>query len=152
MLSFVRPTNSYNFQAYAVSSDLRWKKRIQPLGQALEKVLNISGVSYQFRTDEFPDKNFLDGTQIGFIAQHLEAVVPEVVQTNAQGWKTVQYSSLVPVLVEAIKEQNQVMEEQAREIKELRRNQVMEEQAREIKELRRDFGDLRELFAQLARQ
>ena len=98
--------------------------------------MNISGVSYQFRTDEFPDKNFLDGTQIGFIAQHLEAVVPEVVRTNAQGWKTVQYSSLVPVLVEAIKEQNH----------------VMEEQAREIKELRRDFSDLRELFAQLAQQ
>ena len=87
-----------------MSSDARWKKSIKTLQSPLQKVLNMSGVSYHYRRDEFPDKNFQEGAQIGFIAQQLEAVVPEVVRTDSQGWKSVQYSSLVPVLVEAFKQ------------------------------------------------
>jgi hypothetical protein len=87
-----------------VSSDARWKKSIKTLQSPLQKVLNMTGVSYHYRRDEFPDKNFQEGAQIGFIAQQLEAVLPEVVRTDSQGWKSVQYSSLVPVLVEAFKQ------------------------------------------------
>jgi hypothetical protein len=74
--------------------------------------MNITGVSYQFRRDEFPDKNFLEGSQIGFIAQHVELTIPEIVLTDQQGWKSVQYSALIPVLVEAIKEQDAQIKEQ----------------------------------------
>merc|ERR1711865_1205421 len=91
--------------AYAVSSDLRWKKGIRPLQNSLQKITNMTGVTYHFRRDEFPGKNFQEGAQIGFIAQHVEATIPEIVRTDPQGWKSVQYSSLLPVLVEALKEQ-----------------------------------------------
>jgi hypothetical protein len=39
------------------------------------------------------------------IAQDAESVVPEIVVTDPQGWKSVQYSKLIPVLIEAMKEQ-----------------------------------------------
>merc|ERR1711865_974668 len=91
--------------AYSASSDIRWKKGITRLQHSLHKIMNISGVSYQFRLDEFPDKNFDEGTHIGFIAQHLESTIPEVVRTDQKGWKSVRYGAIVPILVEAMKEQ-----------------------------------------------
>ena len=43
--------------------------------------------------------------QIGLIAQDAESVVPEIFVTDPQGWKSVQYSKLIPVLIEALREQ-----------------------------------------------
>jgi len=98
--------------AYSASSDFRWKKGITKLQQSLQKLMNISGVSYQFRREEFPNKNFEDGHHFGFIAQHIELTFPEVVRTNAEGWKSVQYSAIVPILVEAVKEQERTIQAQ----------------------------------------
>jgi hypothetical protein len=49
--------------------------------------------------------NLAGGQQMGFIAQEVESVLPMVVDTDAEGYKSVQYSKLVPLLVEAIKQQ-----------------------------------------------
>jgi hypothetical protein len=73
-------------------------------------VLQVDGVSYNWRKDEFPERTFGDRTEIGFIAQELEKVFPELVSTNAEGFKSVQYSHMVPVLLEAIKEQQTMIE------------------------------------------
>jgi hypothetical protein len=62
-------------------------------------------VSYDWRADEFPLKRFEDNAQLGLIAQDAESVVPEIVVTDPQGWKSVQYSKLIPVLIEALREQ-----------------------------------------------
>ena len=87
-------------------SDARYKKNISSFTGALNKVTQLRGVTY----------NWLDekkGTteQIGFIAQELEKVFPQLVRTNKDGYKSVAYSHVVPVLVEAIKEQQQQIDE-----------------------------------------
>ncbi len=88
------------------SSDIRWKKNINPIMGALEKVAAMRGVTYDWRREEYPESKFAEGKQYGLIAQELEKIVPELVHADDQGYKTIEYSHLVPVLIEAIKELN----------------------------------------------
>ncbi len=87
------------------SSDRRFKKNITGIESALEKVLSIEGVTYDFRQKDFPNRNFPQGQQVGFIAQNVESVLPEVVITNGDGYKAVDYAKITALLNEAIKEQ-----------------------------------------------
>ncbi|MDA3883548.1 MAG: tail fiber domain-containing protein, partial [Bacteroidales bacterium] len=98
------------------SSDVRWKTDIFTIDSALTKIQNLRGVEYQWRQDEFPEKQFADGTQIGLIAQEVEAVMPELVMTDDTGYKSVEYSNLVAVLIEAIKEQQELIAAQQEKI------------------------------------
>ncbi len=91
-------------------SDIRYKKDIKPLPDALTNVIKLQGVNYNWKVSEFPDKHFVDTKQIGFIAQDLEKLYPEMVFTDDKGYKSVDYSRLTPVLVEAIKEQQKIIE------------------------------------------
>lgn len=86
------------------SSDIRFKKNIQPLENALDKITSLNGVSFDWRIDEFSDKNFKKTKDIGVIAQNVEKVFPELVTTGDDGYKSVAYASLVAPLIEAIKE------------------------------------------------
>lgn len=97
--------------AVNTSSDARFKLDIQPLDGALAKITKMRGVSYEWNRAAFPDKGFSDGRQIGFIAQEIAPIVPEVVTEDGQGFFSVAYSALVPVLVEAVKEQQQTISE-----------------------------------------
>lgn len=82
--------------SFQTSSDIRLKKRIETLNGALDVVNKLRGVSY-----------IKDGKkEIGVIAQEVELLVPEVIGETADGFKTVSYSNLVSLLIEAIKEQN----------------------------------------------
>ena len=87
------------------SSDRRFKKNITGIESALEKVLSIEGVTYDFRQEDFPNRNFPKGQQVGFIAQNVETVLPEVVITDGDGYKAVDYAKITALLNEAIKEQ-----------------------------------------------
>lgn len=84
-------------------SDRRYKENIQPIERALERILSIEGVTYDWRSkyrNEFGNKK-----QIGMIAQDLEKVFPEVVVTDLQtGFKSVMYDHLVAPIIESIKE------------------------------------------------
>jgi len=96
-------------------SDRRWKKDIKTLDNSLDKIAALRGVSYQWRVDDFPNKNFSDGTQLGVIAQEIETVFPELVHTDKKGYKSVQYSNIVAPLIEAIKtlkHQNEAQQDQ----------------------------------------
>jgi len=95
------------------SSDERFKKNITPIKSALDKVMSIKGVSYDFRTDEFSDRNFPTTEQVGFIAQNIEEVLPQVVRTNGDGYKAVDYAKVTALLTEAIKEQQLQIKVQA---------------------------------------
>lgn len=97
-------------------SDIRWKKDIKPLEDSLSKLMQLQGVGFNWRKEEYPDLKFNDGSQIGFIAQDVEKVFPEVVTTNADGYKGISYEKLVPVLTESIKEQQKEIEELKAEI------------------------------------
>jgi hypothetical protein len=92
-------------------SDIRYKKDIAPLSGSLSKVTALRGVRYTWKTEEFPEKNFSKELQIGLIAQEVEKICPEVVQTGTDGYKSVDYARLTPVLIEAIKEQQNEIEE-----------------------------------------
>ena len=98
--TFARATGNLtatgNVTAY---SDINLKKEIEPIENALDKVLKINGVTFE-RTDLETQSRFA-----GVIAQEVEQVLPEVVSTDEQGFKSVAYGNLVGLLVEAIKEQ-----------------------------------------------
>jgi hypothetical protein len=88
---------------FFVCSDLKFKRDIEAIGGAIDKVMNLRGVSFFWRTDEYEDKNFDSGRHYGVIAQETEKVLPEVVTEGAGGGKAVAYSEIVPVLIEALK-------------------------------------------------
>ena len=89
-------------------SDIRYKQNIFPIsavsGSALAGISAINGYYYDFRVNEFPEKKFSNAKQIGFLAQELEKVYPELVATDDKGYKSVDYAKITPILVEAIKE------------------------------------------------
>lgn len=91
-------------------SDARFKANVEPLSGCLGKVLNLQGVTYNWRPDE-PGNERKD-TQIGFIGQEVHEVIPELAPVNEEGHYGVIYNRLVPVLVEAVKEQQSIIDSQ----------------------------------------
>jgi hypothetical protein len=88
--------------SWGVVSDRRLKKDIEPLAGALDKVLQLRSVTYQYKD---PAKvGQLPGTQIGFIAQELEEVFPEWITVNADGYKTVNIRGFESLTVQSIRE------------------------------------------------
>jgi hypothetical protein len=88
-------------------SDIRYKTNVAPLENALEKALRLRGVSFDWKRDTGAARGFRAGRQIGFIAQEVEKVLPELVSADNHGCKSVAYANVVPVLAEAIKTQEQ---------------------------------------------
>ena len=108
------------------SSDLRWKKDIRPLENSLDRILSLRGVSYDWRKAEFPNKDFNNDRQIGLIAQEVEAVFPELVKTDNEGFKSMDYMSFTAVLLEAMKDQQTQIDALAKE------NEMLKEQLKRI--------------------
>ena len=106
---------------FACASDFRYKKNITPLHNALKNILQLNGVNYLWKQEEFPDKNFSANNQVGFIAQDLEKIYPEMVFTDDKGYKSVDYARLTPVLVEAVKELSVKNDNQQAQIDELKK-------------------------------
>jgi len=101
---FFNPSNgTLNATAFNSLSDERTKKNIETLDSALDKTLALRGVSYTFKDS--------DVDSIGLVAQELEQVIPEVVSTGDDGLKSVSYGNLVGLLVEAIKDQQNQIDE-----------------------------------------
>lgn len=92
------------------SSDIRWKKEVKQIDNALTNIKKLRGVTYFWRTNEFSDKDFTEDKQIGVIAQEVEKVYPELVKTDIDGFKSMDYMSLTAVLLEGIKEQQKEIE------------------------------------------
>jgi hypothetical protein len=86
-------------------SDIRLKINVTPLSNALERVLSLQSVQYNWRKDVLPYANFGDELQIGLIAQDVQKIFPGLVVAMPNGYLAVDYEMLTPILVEAIKEQ-----------------------------------------------
>jgi hypothetical protein len=86
------------------SSDARFKRDITPFGRVLGPVTALRPVHYYWRAAEFPDQHFGDSRTYGLIAQEVEAVLPELVVTGADGFKAVDYSKLPLLTIQAVKE------------------------------------------------
>lgn len=122
------PSGTYKFEVSGKvkstgineTSDARLKMNFAAIDGALSKVLSMNGKYYDWRTSEFPQMNFTTGRQIGVIAQEIEKILPEVVTTGEDGYKAVEYSHIVPVLIEAIKEQQKIIDGQNSTITDLK--------------------------------
>jgi len=94
------------------TSDARFKRNILPVIDATSRVRALQGVTFDWNQEDWPDRVFETGSQIGLIAQDVEVVVPEVVDVGDDGFYSVAYAKLVPLLIEAIKEQQAIIESQ----------------------------------------
>ena len=96
------------------TSDKRLKENIKPLDNALNKVMQINGVEFDWKKLTEKEKETIHGNKgrdVGVIAQEIEKVLPEVVTQRDNGYKAVKYEKIVPLLIEAIKEQQKQIEE-----------------------------------------
>jgi len=89
------------------TSDVRLKENIHSIDNALDKVMQINGVEFDWKETKEPS--------VGVIAQDIEEIMPEVVKISGD-IKTVNYNGLVGVLIEAIKEQQHQIEELKKQI------------------------------------
>jgi hypothetical protein len=81
--------------AFIATSDGRLKKDVTPIEAPLDKIHQIRGVHYKWKSNDADDT--------GVIAQEVQAVLPDVVHTKADGYLGVDYSRLVSLLIESVK-------------------------------------------------
>ncbi len=109
-----------------LTSDSTLKENIIGLVNSKSKLLQLRGVSYNFKPEKLNNLNdtltilpsIYPTTQIGLIAQEVEQVVPEVVSTNDHGLKGISYPNLTALIIEAFKEQNQTIDSLRNKIEE----------------------------------
>jgi len=90
-------TGQARANAWQTYSDIRYKENITTIDSALDKILALEGVNFNWKNDGIYSS--------GFISQWVETVIPELVSTDANGFKSLDYGRFTPYLVEAIKEQ-----------------------------------------------
>jgi len=100
--------------AYGSPSDISLKENIKPIDSALDKVMKLQGVTFDWKkTDSVLELK----EDIGFIAQDVQKVVPELVRENANGLLSMRHQGVTPILLEAIKELKAEIEELKKQIK-----------------------------------
>jgi len=114
-------TGNVQGAAFAACSDFRYKKDILPISSSLNTLNKLKAVNYYFKTEkelkaDGVNTNAFKGDethekQIGFIAQDVEILLPEVVHTNSDGYKSIDYSKFSPFIIEAVQEQQALIEQ-----------------------------------------
>ena len=106
--------------AWGSSSDGRLKENIRPIEGALESLLKLKGVSYEWKDPE--SQGGLAGPQVGFVAQDVESVFPDWVGLDSEGFKTLTIRGFEALVVEALKElkaENERLSGQLKQLQEL---------------------------------
>jgi hypothetical protein len=101
------------------SSDRRFKENIKNIPNALSKILKIGG--YEFDWISNVELHGHEGHDVGVIAQEIEEILPELVQTRESGYKAVKYDKLVALLIEGMKEQQVQIDNLKSEVENLKR-------------------------------
>ena len=100
--------------AYGSPSDRKYKENIKPIESALDKAMQLQGVTFDWKEAD----SILDIKEdIGFIAQDVEKVLPELVRDSGKGNLSLRYQGITPILLEAIKELKAEIEELKKQIK-----------------------------------
>jgi hypothetical protein len=86
------------------ASDERLKRNIGAMRPMLNNVARLRPVQFAWRADEFPSRAFGNQQELGLIAQEVEQVLPELVSTDADGFKAVNYTALPLLTIQAVKE------------------------------------------------
>lgn len=143
-------------------SDRKFKKNIAPF-TALEKVVKLQPRTFDMKREEFKRMNLADGRQFGFIAQELQEVFPELVHqqmnvttfeeepgklnTEEIDYLGVDYLSMVPILTQAIKEQQELLEDKEERIDRLERD--YEQMRRENRAMESRLDELAQIVRQM---
>ena len=102
-------TVSGDIVAYGSPSDVRLKENIKPIESALDKAMKLQGVTFNWKNKS---EDILDIKEdIGFIAQDVQKVLPELVRENDNGMLSMRHQGITPILLEAIKELKAEIEE-----------------------------------------
>lgn len=128
----IQVANVYNY------SDARAKENVQTLKSGLSSVLSLRPVSYKWKREAVvqtlssePSENEKetssdaygpaeeDQTQYGFLAQEVEDVLPDAIKTDSEGHKMINYTAIIPMLVQAVQELQATVEMQAQRIEQL---------------------------------
>ncbi len=117
------------------SSDIKCKKNIQKIKNVLDKIKLMKGVTFYWK-----DQSKGEEKQIGLIAQDVEKAFPEAVKRDADGYLSVNYNGLVGVTVEAIKEQQQMIEELQKTV--AQQQQLIDLQNQKISQLEQKLEEL----------
>jgi hypothetical protein len=100
--------------AYGSPSDKKLKENIKPIESALDKVKKLQGVTFDWKESD----SMLDIKEdIGFIAQDVQKVIPELVRENSNGLLSMRHQGIAPILLEAIKEQQKQIDDLKLQIK-----------------------------------
>jgi hypothetical protein len=101
-------SNTFTGGSFVTTSDISLKTNINEIENSLEKVNKIRGVNFTWKEDNRED--------FGVIAQEVEEVAPHAVHEGSDGHKKVDYSKLTTLLIQAVKEQQKLLEEQRKDI------------------------------------
>lgn len=115
----VKVTNTIEATAFNVSSDYRLKENIKPIEpESIDNIMNLNVVKYNLKqrtidvgdTAKVPeyyytdDSNFLERTHYGLIAQELQQLYPDLVYEGKDGYLSVNYMEIIPILIKKIQE------------------------------------------------
>ncbi len=121
-------------------SDQRLKTDIRPLNGVLSRLDVIQPVYYRFKDQQI----YPSGDQIGILAQEVQKTFPELVMQGGDGYLSVDYSKMTAVLLQAIKEQQQVIEKLSGEVNRLRGEKD------EVASLKKQIADLKKMIILMA--
>ena len=107
-LTFNPSTGNFGATQFTSLSDQTLKTNIRPIEDSIALLQRLRGVRFDWLENNKPS--------LGLIAQEVEEVIPEMVETNENGIKSVSYSNIIGVLIEAIKDQQNQIEELKTEI------------------------------------
>jgi hypothetical protein len=93
------------------TSDRRLKENISPIQDGMQRLMQLDPVQYQWKADLNEEDAHQARKQLGLIAQDVEKVLPELVITNDDGLKSVNYIGLIPVLIKSIQDLKKETEE-----------------------------------------
>ncbi|MDD3486968.1 MAG: tail fiber domain-containing protein [Candidatus Moranbacteria bacterium] len=116
------------------TSDVRMKKDIESMDSALDKVMALDPVTFHMKSEDSSDP-----LHAGFIAQDVEKISPELVSTNASGYKGLSYAMFTPMLTKAIQEQQAMINEQGSTISD--QQLQIESQSTSVAELQTAVND-----------
>ena len=146
-------------------SDRRKKKNIRDLKKSLEKINKLRPVQFEWKTDKGIEKSRRkkDKKSLGFIAQELSSVIPEVVEKDRKGFFTINYPELIPLVVSAFKVFQKQVQNWVNDLKKLieakadktELNQVKEELAdtkKELKQTKKQLSEIKEELINIKQQ
>ena len=133
------------------------KQNIEPFSPVLDKVIQLQPVSYEWQADAHPDYHFGPERTTGLIAQEVEKVLPEVVSRDDKGYLSISYTEMVPVIVEAMKEQQARIELQTAKIVEQERrfneqSSKIDLQTQKLRSLQSEITELKMLLCKQKRR